>query len=331
MKRTIGFVAFLLVLGFGFVAGWRWAAGEMTAKSAEIEARIGQRGGKLECSRKRVEGFPFRIGVHCDTVGFSPPRGGAFSAGAFRSAAQLYNPGFLVAELDGPADLQLADGQRFQLDWGILRASGRASFSGVNRVSLEVGQPVLSEGSDSPAQQNLAKAEDFQLHARLSPEKEQAVDLAFSAKSLRDDQERFPALTLSADFEIEDFADQLRPGALPIEYIRENGAKGQVRTLLIEPEGGGSLSLSGPLAIDRNGILDGDITVTTSDIRLLAAFFIKLMPQESETISNIASLIDAIKPQSPDADAKTRSLKLAIRKGRMNVGFLPLGNLPPLW
>ncbi len=331
MKRTIGFLVFLLLLGFGFVFGWRWAADEMTAKSAQIEANIAKKGGNLNCAGRRVEGFPFRLGIHCTSIAFSPPRGGTYSAGAFRSAAQLYNPGFLVAEIDGPADLQLPDGQRFQLGWENLRASGRANLSGLSRVSVEIGQPVLSEGFGSAGAQTLAKADDFQLHARMSPQKTDAVDVALSVVAMRDDAARFPALGFSADFEIESFQAQLRPGALPIEHIREYGAKGELRSLLLEPKDGGRLELSGPLSVDKDGIVDGDITVAASELRLLAAFFIQLLPQESETISNIASLLDAIKPDNPQADAKSRNIKLSIRRSRLSIGFLPLGELPPLW
>ena len=61
---------------------------------------------KAECVNLTARGFPFRIGLFCDRVAFEQPSAAmTLSAGAFRSAGQIYDPMRLVAELDGPAKI----------------------------------------------------------------------------------------------------------------------------------------------------------------------------------------------------------------------------------
>ncbi|HSO48140.1 MAG TPA: DUF2125 domain-containing protein, partial [Rhizobiaceae bacterium] len=146
MARLAILITVIAAIGAGWYTAWNWGAGEIDRQADKAIAGIASQGGRLDCRDRAVAGFPFRIGVSCSAVEFAPPGGGAFSASNFRSAAQFYDPGKVVGELDGPALIQLPDGRRFELNWEVLRSSLRANLDSINALSVELRQPVLSEG-----------------------------------------------------------------------------------------------------------------------------------------------------------------------------------------
>ncbi len=333
MARVAALLVVIVALGTGWYFAWNWGAGELDRRADLAAQRISDAGGRLECTDRRIEGFPFRIGVHCTAIEFAPPGGGAYSAGALRSAAQFYAPNRIIAELDGPAQLQLPNGSRFELGWENFRSSLRAGLSGITAASLEVRQPVLSEGKGTQGEQVLARAGDAQVHLRRTPEDEKAVDLAFSVQAMRDDKERFPAFSLAADTRIDALADELKPGFDLDAHVRKNGISGEARNIVLEPEAGGRMVLSGPFTIGADGLVDAQLRIEAGSIPSLGAFFTALFPQDSDTIANIANLLSSLEsPASTDnVSGKSATVTLTVRRGALSFGLIGLGRLPPLF
>src|SRR5690606_23961322 len=88
-------------------------------------------------------------------------QGVSLQAGSFRSAGQIYDPMRLVAELDGPAAIDLPQGGPISLDWAGLRASARLAEPLPQRVSLE-GADLKASTTGAP----LATVAAFQVHMR---------------------------------------------------------------------------------------------------------------------------------------------------------------------
>jgi hypothetical protein len=330
MIRFLALIGVIAALGAGWHFAWNKGAAELDRRADLAVARIAEDGGRLECANRHIEGFPFRIGIYCTAFEYAPPGGGAFSAGNLRSAAQFYAPGRIVAELDGPAEIQLADGRRFELGWELLRSSLRANLDGVGALSIELRQPALSEGRGTAGEQVLARSDELQIHARRSPQETADLDLASTITAMRDDQERFPAFSFSGDLTLKQMADRLQSGGGIVEFVRANGVSGEARSLVLEPADGGRLALSGPFTITPDGLLDAEIRIEADRIASLGAFFTALMPQQAETIANIAGLLGALEtggtsPQSP------RSLTLTVNRGRISIGLIPAGRVPPLF
>ena len=91
-RRFAWLAAAIVVVVAAYTGAWFYAAGM-------IETRIGEAmqasGGDAvpRCERPSARGYPFRIGVFCDAVAFEDARGEiSVRAGAFRSAAQVYDP-----------------------------------------------------------------------------------------------------------------------------------------------------------------------------------------------------------------------------------------------
>lgn len=332
MARLAILIAAIAAIGAGWYTAWNWGADEIDRQAGKAIAGIASQGGRLDCRDRTVAGFPFRIGVSCSAVEFAPPGGGAVSASSFRSAAQFYDPGKVVGEMDGPALIQLPDGRRFELNWEVLRSSLRANLDSINALSVELRQPVLSEGRDTAGEQVLARSDEAQFHARRSPQDNNALDIALSAQALRDDQERFPGFSLAVEARLDAIADKIAAGGNPLAILRREGLSGEASKVEIAPSEGGRLTLSGPFTVAPDGLLDGEITVTAERIAALGAFFTALAPGEAEMIGNVAGLLSSLETGSSGEGAgKTASIKLTIVRGNVSLGLIPVGELPPLF
>jgi hypothetical protein len=333
MVRLISILLLSAALVTGWFYTWQWGAGELQRRMDGIENRLKSDGGSLECVNRRIEGFPFRIGIFCDGVKLSQPDGGSYSVAALRSAAQFYDPGHIVAEIDGPASLLLPDATRFQLGWDLMRASLRLGLSGVSSLSIDIRKPVLSGGEAGNDAKQMASSETIEIHARKSPTNAGALDLALRVDRLADGQGRFPGLSVDGDAELAGIAERLGPGFDVIKFVRENGISAIGRRFVVSPNDGGKLTLSGPISISREGIVDGQIRVEASDLPGLGAFFVRLFPERAEAINNAVSLISAIVPESGEALAKDAApaFTLTIRKGQASLGLIPLGEVPRLF
>lgn len=325
-QRIFLLVAVIVLLVAGWTGAWFWGASALDARFADAATRIASRGGALECPGRDIRGFPFRIGVHCDRFAYASPRGGSIEAGELRTAAQLYAPGRLVGELDGPAEITTPDRQRFALAWELGRMSGRAGLSGPTAFSLLLDQPKLASADGAP----VGEALRAQLHLRRNPQKAEDLDVAFSGESVEPSEPRVAPFSLSGDLLLAGLAAELRPGFDLGEHVRRNGLSGEARSLVLSPVAGGSLSVSGPFSVTPDGVADGELTLSASDIPAMARFVSALVPDRREEIEGGAGIVASLMP-APEEGKAPPSIRVTIRKGRIVLGLLPLGQLPPLW
>src|ERR687897_740456 len=171
-RRFFWLGVFVVVLFGGYSLGWFWLAGRLEAEAKTAITALNRDGVEADCANPTARGYPFRIGLYCDSVAFSDAaKGISLSAGSFRSAGQIYDPMRLVAELDGPASIDSAKAGAFALTWDNLRASARLSSPLPQRISLE-GAGLRAETGDGGA---LLAAERFEAHLRPN---EQNLDVA---------------------------------------------------------------------------------------------------------------------------------------------------------
>ena len=112
------FMLLLFVLWFG---GWFAFARYADGKVGDPIQMAGARGLEIGCANRAMEGFPFRIGVYCDSVDVERNREGLrIQTGALCTAAQLYAPGKMVAELEGPLTAQTPEGN-LDAKWSMMR------------------------------------------------------------------------------------------------------------------------------------------------------------------------------------------------------------------
>lgn len=315
-RRIAWLAVVVVVLALGYSIGWFIIARELDSRARQALADLNRDGVNAECENLAVRGFPFRIGLWCDQIAFADrAKDAGVAAGAFRSAGQIYDPLRLVAELDGPAQLNLPEGQAFSLAWDTLRASVRLSRPLPSRISIE-GREF---GVALPTGALLASAKAFEAHFRPNgADVDLAADIgAFELGKMLIEGRALPALDGRADIGIDDGVALLTAGSPDLL-----GRTATIRTLSLSLGGEASLKLSGTISVGEDGLLDAQLTVEFVNPSRIATVLADAFPEAGGTITaGFAGL------------AQTRevpSLPLTIVDGSASLAFLPLGQIPPL-
>lgn len=301
-----------------YSAGWYWLANEGERRIDAAIALSAEYGRVGECVNRDIRGYPFRIGLFCDRVAYSDDeRGIVFNAGALRSAAQVYNPKHAVIELDGPAFIETQDVPPLELNWSLLHASVRAD--------MPVPQQVSIEGKGVTASYDGAQALGADL-ATFHMRKEDA-NAAFAgdwhavmiAPGLTPGR-AIPQFSLAYDAVVEDGV------RLIAEKARSaRGQSAQLRSLNLTFAGGGSVTASGPLSVNANGLLSGSVKLTFADAGKLAKALALAIPEAASAIGPALTAAEMAAGAGKEA-----SLDLTIRDGKIYAGLFPLGDIPPL-
>lgn len=333
-KGKIGLIlAVIAVLVIGLSAAWYWAAGKLDASLSGVAANLEKDGKVLKCAEQTVAGYPFRIGVFCKNVVFTDPVSGvSVAGGALRSAAQLYRPGHVVAELDSPYDVTLPGLAPLTIDWSNLKTSTNVSSSGLQRVSLVVDGLGVS-ANDFGDRDLLARMNELQLHARPGEADARSLDVALSADEwLVDDNGAGIVEPIALNFagNLEEGFAALQAGADLIEQFRQQGGAGRLDDFTVTTRSGGRLSVSGPLSVDRKGRLSGQLTINAEDPEKIVAYVASVFPPAAAALGNTTQYLEAF-ARREGGKAIIRDFKLTIDKGKVIAGFFEVGKLPRLF
>ena len=323
--RWLGIFAFLAMLAW--TAAWFWLANLGETKVDEALAKANAQGRPVACDNRAIKGYPFRFGLFCDSIRFEDPsRGVRISASALRTAAQVYNPWHLIAELDGPALIDAPGLQPLEINWSLLHASVRINQPLPDRVSLEGKGVDVSLRGEAGAVTRAIAADYAAGHMRREDK-----DFAFAGETgaLAIDPAITPGRTvplLSASYDIV-LKDGVRILGDKPKDIRAalRGASGDIRSAVIIFTEGGEARIAGPVSTDAEGLIDGDITVTFKDGDKLGFALAKALPEAADVIQ--PALSAAAMAAGKDKEA---SLTLTIRKGKVSAGFFPIGQIPPI-
>jgi hypothetical protein len=318
---------FALALAVAWTGAWFWLANLGQTEVDKVLAKANTQGNPVACDNRSIKGYPFRIGLFCDTVRFEDPsRGVRFSASALRTAAQVYNPWHLIAELDGPALIDAPGLKPLEINWSLLHASVRANKPLPDRVSVESKGLDVGVRIEAGAIARAMAADYAAGHMRRENK-----DVAFAGEvgGLAIDPATTPGRTiplLSASCDVL-LKDGVRIVAARPKDLRAalRGQSGEIRSAVIIFAEGGEARVAGPVSADAAGLIDGDITVTFKDGDKLGMALTKALPEAANFIQ--PALSAAAVAAGKDREA---SLTLTIRKGKVSAGFFPIGQLPPI-
>lgn len=324
-RKFIWLAAGIVLVAGLYSGGWFLAADQIEKRLPAYlsEKRAAGLGG--ECTDMEVRGFPFRIGLFCDKVRLDDTRRGASASfGALRTAAQVYQPGRAVIELDGPAEIRVSPGISISADWTLLHASLAATLSGVDRTSLAYDN-LTGTVRSPPAGKGLGfGASHGEMHLRQSGDD---LDAALSVEKLdlraEDGPSLAPPANIAADVTVAGKAEWLRGGSLSPHMLR--GTKGELRELTLDAGDGTSARLSGPFSVSDKGLVSGEFSLTLVNIDAWRENLVKVVPEEADVINNVANMLAALAGGKDEA-----TVKLNVRDGTAFLAFVPIGVLPPL-
>lgn len=318
-RKFLWLTIFIVVLFGGYSAGWFYIADRVKAEVVSAIDRMNRGGVSVECANPQVGGFPFRIGIACDRVGYEDAnRHVQASAIGFRSLAQIYQPTRAIAELDGPLRATAPGIGTIRLDWERLRASMRIARPLPERVSVEAenlrGESHVVDAQPLP----LFSVAKTQGHLRPNGAD---IDWAGSFAGLQIDPaavegRKLPLLDGSGEATLKD--------GVSLVHSRPQSLRGQAIEIanLKLISGEGQMSVRGPISVASDGLVDADLTVTIRNPNAVAEALATAIPEQASPIrQGFAGL--AILGAEP-------SIPLKIVRGKANLGFIRLGDVPPL-
>jgi len=277
------------------------------------------------CEQPRIGGYPFRFRLNCDRLSLDDNyQGISASFGAVRAAAQIYAPGHVVWELDGPAEIRSALGFNSTIEWDDLRSSFNATLTGLQRSSLEIRDLKAQLVSTvSPLKLELT-APHAESHLR---EREGNLDYAALLRdaviAIGGNPVGLPPASASIDVTFADRGGLLQPANAHNQRLY--GTKGEIRRLVTDLGEGRVLTLSGPFSVGEDGLISAEVRAEIEGIRAWNDALGIAYPQMKETFDDVAKVLAVVSFGQDKGSAE-----ITIRDGVASLGFIPLGTIPPL-
>jgi hypothetical protein len=316
-SRRMLWLGILVVMLFGaYSAGWFWLAAKIRAEAPARIADLSRRGVEVQCANPSVGGYPFRIGLYCESVAVAQPRRAfTMTAGAFRSAGQIFDPMWVSAELESPAKFSMTGTDPVLVNWDSLSAGVRLSQPLPKAVSFEGTD--LRAGPDGGKEMVSAKLFGGEMRPNGADLDVTAQFASLAADPSVFEGRRVPALSGKAELSLKEGV------ALLVDRDRSlRGKTGMVTGLVLTLGEKGGVTLSGPFSIDQDGLVDAQFKVTVQDPMELSRSLSKVFPDEADKIrQGMAGL--AFLGSKP-------TLPLRITKGSAVLSFIPLGRIPPV-
>ena len=320
-SRRFAWLAAAIVVVIGLYAiAWHYAADRVAGAVETGVDTVNSDGRRASCENIEVRGFPFRMGVFCQSVMYEDARGGvAFRAREFRSAAQVYAPRHVIGELDGPATLAFPGMVALELDWSSLRASARIARPLPQRVSVEATDFAVRIDEPGDVSPLLWQAGLFELHGRPV---EDDLDIAVRFDNLviapeAADTEGLPPLRGVIDFQLDDGTSLTLVG----QGIR--GQSGTLRNASVHVnDGEAGITASGPISVDALGLVDANLRVSFTEPAAVARILTGVFPEFAQEITLAGRAVSAM--------GGNASLPLRIVDGEISLGIFSVGSIPPL-
>lgn len=318
-RRLFWLAALLVVLLAIYSAGWFYLAGRVKSEADKAVAALNGSAIEAGCANLAVSGYPLSFVVSCDNLAYQDDtRNIAASAGSFNAVAQITQPLSPVADLQGPLRTSVPGMVPLWIDWDNLQASVKLSWPWPQRVSLEAeglsGQTDPVDETDPVELFSAGKAA-----AQLRPNG-QDLDYTGSFADLEIDPDAIAGRVLPA---LDGSGDATLKNGLALVKTPKSlrGQAVDIRKLDLS-SGTARITVSGPVSVGADGLIDADLTIRIKDPKAVATILGTAIPEQKNAIEQgFAGL--ALLGNEP-------SMPLKIVKGKASLGFIPLGKIKPV-
>jgi hypothetical protein len=319
--RRLSWLGAFVVVPFGlYSTGWFYLADKVKSEADKTVAELNGNGIQADCANLTVSGYPLSFAISCDSLAYQDDtRNVAASLGSLRAAThvtQILAPG---ADLRGPLRASVPGMAPLWIDWDTLRANVKLSWPLPRRVSLEAeglsGQTDPTDGTD-PVELFSAGTAAGQLRPNG-----QDIDYVGSFTDLEIDPQAIDGRLLPP---LDGGGDVTLKNGVALIKTQPRSLRGQAVDIgkLDLSSGTARITVSGPVSVDADGLIDADLMIKISDPKAVAAILGKAIPeQKSQIKTGFAGL--ALLGNEP-------SMPLKIVKGKASLGFIPLGKIRPV-
>ena len=326
MAWWFGAVIMLFVIWFG---GWLAMSVWLDGKLASALERLRDRGIDVACAERTVTGFPFRVGVRCQQTGIDDSiHGFAAKAGRLQTAAQLYAPTEIVAELQSPFTFDFGT-TSVDATWSNMRLYADATRGGFKTTSLTF------ENLDALSDFGSVKAKTGALHMRPVNLVEGAPQALEVAGKLNDSEIEIIGKTAPDPFAVtlqmtltngyDHFIVQRKTWQ---DWIRQHGAA-DLSVIRIEPESGGAFAMGGPVQLHDDGTVSGSLRIGLDDEEALARWVAGFAPELGAVVAGLSQGVAAMGEAATIGGRDMRAVEVLLDRNRVRVGIFEIGRLPP--
>lgn len=325
--KLILLIASIFIIPALVTLGWHWGADKLENLIEDRISTIANRGVTVTCNNLEIRGFPFRIGLNCDNTSFDDTkRRVGFTAGELRTTAQIYNPGHVISELDGPLTVTNRNSV-IEANWQSMRASSVFEISNLSRASIEaVSIDLATQFANLKELQNVT-AENLQMHIRQN---ENNVDVAASGINiaLRNSLTKAPIKTddINLFVTVHDNLQILKYDQ-PRDASLLHGSDITLHDFTIKGTQNTRFSASGPISVSDQGIISGEVAITLTNIANLKSIIAEINPSISANFTNIINVLSALSPSNNPDEIQ---INVKIRNGIAQAGIIPLGRIPAI-
>jgi len=319
-RRLFWLASFLVVLFAIYSAGWFYLANRLKTEADQAVARLGAKGIAAGCANMTVSGYPLSFAVSCDNIAYEDDaKKIAASSGSLNAVAEITGPLSPSAELRGPLRTMAPGMPPLFIDWDQLQANVKVSWPLPRSVSLQAeglsGQTDPADDTD-PIQLFSAGKAAGQLRPIGADINYTGSfgDLEINADAIGG--RVLPAMDGSGELTLKNGVALI---ATPPKSLR--GQSVDIASLVVS-SGTARITVSGPVSIDADGLIDASLTIKLKDPKAVAAILGGAIPEhKSEIEQGFAGI--AMLGSEP-------SLPLKIVKSKASLGFIPLGKIKPL-
>lgn len=323
--KKILWLAIAVAVAIGlYTAGWFYAANRLKQTVLNVISPSQARSVSGECGDMAFRGYPFRIGLFCSKVTVDDSQNGiSASFGELRSAAQVYDPGHIVWELDSPAQIRTANGMAISAAWQNLQSSVVTRLNGIDRTSLVIEGLKAQAASSVTGQTIDVDAAKTEIHLRQNgADLDGAITLTDTTTVIKDWPQLLPRLDAIVDVTLAGKAGMVDGSDRSGLY----GASGELRRLVADIGEGRTMRITGPFSFDNEGYLSGQFKLEIEKLSAWSDNAKQAFPQLQSTIDTARKLLSSL----AGGDDRT-SVDLVVNRGRVTVsGFIPLGKIPPI-
>lgn len=319
-RRRFLWLAVLVVLFIAYSAGWFYFANRVRSEVGGTIAALNAQGIDADCANLSVSGYPIRFAVSCDNIGYEDDaRNIAASTGAITAVAPIYRPLSPVATVIGPLRTTAPGMAPLWLDWDSMHIATGLAWPIQQKTTLQAegfsGQTDPQDDSD-PVQ--LFSATAAQTELRPSG---QDLDANLSFKELQVDPgaiggRTLPPLDGSLTATLKNGLAML---AAPVNSLRGHAID---ITQLDLSSGTAQVTVSGPISVGADGLIDAELAIKLQDPTATATILGNAIPEQRRQIEQGFAAL-ALFGNQP-------AMPLKIVKGKVSLGFIPLGRIGPV-
>ncbi|MCA0003177.1 MULTISPECIES: DUF2125 domain-containing protein [unclassified Mesorhizobium] len=319
-RRLFWLAAFVIALFAIYSGGWFYLADRVRSEADKAVATLNKSGIEAGCANLQVSGYPLSFAVSCDNLAYEDDaKNLAASAGSFNAVAQIIQPLSPVADLRGPLRTSVPGMVPLWIDWDDLKANVKLSWPLPRRISLTAeglsGQTDPADDTDPVQLFSAGKAA-----GQLQPNGRD-IDYIGSFGDLEIDPDAIGGRVLPP---LDASGEATLKNGLALIGTQLKSLRGQaveIRRLDLS-SGTAHVTVSGPLSVDAEGLVDADLMIRLKDPKAVAAILGAAIPEQKNQIEQGFAAL-ALLGNEP-------SMPLKVVKGKASLGFIPLGKIKPV-